>query len=186
MINKGQVMTQYYRIMNKNGGYTWVQTCATVVCNSKNAEEQNVICVNYVIRYVISNHFQLCSVVKIISCLIDLDVRTPRAPDIVIPISDRDQWWLVGLSCGMAGSGIIIRLMRKLWIGVLFSSRPLNGLSLAYMTGWNFIIYICIRIDNECEIAKSDVARPKFLNSFCLEEANCEKLMLISNSRCSC
>jgi NADH:ubiquinone oxidoreductase subunit E len=52
VINKGQVMTQYYRFMNKNGGYTWVQTCATVVCNSKNAEEQNVICVNYVIRYV--------------------------------------------------------------------------------------------------------------------------------------
>lgn len=35
--------------MNKNGGYTWLQTCATVICNSKNAEEQNVICVNYVI-----------------------------------------------------------------------------------------------------------------------------------------
>lgn len=27
----------------------WVQTCATVVCNSKNADEQNIICVNYVI-----------------------------------------------------------------------------------------------------------------------------------------
>lgn len=53
VINKGQVMTQYYRVMNKNGGYTWVQTCATVVCNSKNAEEQNIICVNYVIRYAV-------------------------------------------------------------------------------------------------------------------------------------
>nr|XP_023012829.1 protein trachealess isoform X3 [Leptinotarsa decemlineata] len=49
LINKGQVLTHYYRIMNKNGGFTWVQTCATVVCNSKNAEEQNIICVNYVI-----------------------------------------------------------------------------------------------------------------------------------------
>lgn len=35
--------------MNKNGGYTWLQTCATVVCNSKNADEQNIICVNYVV-----------------------------------------------------------------------------------------------------------------------------------------
>lgn len=35
--------------MNKNGGYTWMQSCATVVCNSKNADEQNIICVNYVI-----------------------------------------------------------------------------------------------------------------------------------------
>lgn len=49
VINKGQVLTHYYRIMNKNGGYTWVQTCATVVCNSKNADEQNIICVNYII-----------------------------------------------------------------------------------------------------------------------------------------
>lgn len=50
VINKGQVLTHYFRLMNKNGGYTWMQTCATVVCNSKNAEEQNIICVNYVIR----------------------------------------------------------------------------------------------------------------------------------------
>ncbi|XP_030748673.1 protein trachealess isoform X3 [Sitophilus oryzae] len=49
LINKGQVLTHYYRIMNKNGGYTWIQTCATVVCNTKNADEQNIICVNYVI-----------------------------------------------------------------------------------------------------------------------------------------
>ncbi|XP_065202333.1 protein trachealess isoform X2 [Planococcus citri] len=49
LINKGQMITHYYKLMNKNGGYTWVQTCATVVCSSKNAEEQNIICVNYVI-----------------------------------------------------------------------------------------------------------------------------------------
>lgn len=35
--------------MNKNGGYTWIQTCATVVCSAKNADEQNIVCVNYVI-----------------------------------------------------------------------------------------------------------------------------------------
>ncbi|KAL1138937.1 hypothetical protein AAG570_008999 [Ranatra chinensis] len=49
LINKGQVLTHYYRLMNKNGGYTWVQTCGTVVCSSKNADEQNIICVNYVV-----------------------------------------------------------------------------------------------------------------------------------------
>lgn len=43
------MLTHYYRLMNKNGGYTWLQTCATVVCNSKNADEQNIICVNYVV-----------------------------------------------------------------------------------------------------------------------------------------
>lgn len=50
MIHKGQVLTHYYRLMNKSGGFTWLQTCATVVCSSKNAEETNIICVNYVIR----------------------------------------------------------------------------------------------------------------------------------------
>lgn len=43
------MLTHYYRFMNKNGGFTWLQTCATVVCNSKNADEQNIICVNYVV-----------------------------------------------------------------------------------------------------------------------------------------
>ncbi|CRK97341.1 CLUMA_CG010732, isoform A [Clunio marinus] len=45
----GQVLTHYYRIMNKNGGYTWIQTCATIVCNAKNNDEQHIICVNYAI-----------------------------------------------------------------------------------------------------------------------------------------
>ncbi|KAK9499120.1 hypothetical protein O3M35_003625 [Rhynocoris fuscipes] len=49
LINKGQVLTHYYRVMSKNGGYVWIQTCATVVSTSKNAEEQNIICVNYVV-----------------------------------------------------------------------------------------------------------------------------------------
>jgi hypothetical protein len=113
VINKGQVMTQYYRFMNKNGGYTWVQTCATVVCNSKNAEEQNVICVNYVIRYVISYHFQLCSVLKVISCLIDLDVCTSQAPNIVTLIFGSEQWQLVARSYGRTWARIIIWLMRR-------------------------------------------------------------------------
>lgn len=46
------MLTGYYRLMNKSGGYTWLQTCATVVCSTKNADEQNIICVNYVIRWV--------------------------------------------------------------------------------------------------------------------------------------
>ncbi|XP_067646969.1 protein trachealess [Eurosta solidaginis] len=49
LIEKGQVLTGYFRLMNKIGGYTWLQTCATVVCSTKNADEQNIICVNYVI-----------------------------------------------------------------------------------------------------------------------------------------
>ena len=50
VIQKGQVMSPYFRLLNKTGGYTWVQICATVVVNNKNGDEQNIICVNYVIR----------------------------------------------------------------------------------------------------------------------------------------
>ncbi|XP_023222499.1 protein trachealess-like isoform X3 [Centruroides sculpturatus] len=49
LIHKGQVMSEYYRVMNKTGGYTWIQTCATIICNNKSSEEQSIICVNYVL-----------------------------------------------------------------------------------------------------------------------------------------
>ncbi|GIY72464.1 protein trachealess [Caerostris extrusa] len=52
LLQKGQVMSGYYRLMNKNGGYTWLQSCATVICNSKNTEEETIICVNYVLSNV--------------------------------------------------------------------------------------------------------------------------------------
>ncbi|RWS15018.1 protein trachealess-like isoform X5 [Dinothrombium tinctorium] len=63
LIHKGQVMSKYYRIINKNGGYTWVQTCATLICSNNNGsnknstnsannneeQEQSIITINYVI-----------------------------------------------------------------------------------------------------------------------------------------
>ncbi|OQR73815.1 hypothetical protein BIW11_09500 [Tropilaelaps mercedesae] len=51
IMHKGQAMSGYYRLMNKNGGFSWIQTCATVICASKQSsqEEQSIICVNYVI-----------------------------------------------------------------------------------------------------------------------------------------
>nr|CAG4651732.1 EOG090X0484 [Triops cancriformis] len=49
LLHKGQVMTPYYRLMNRRGGYSWIQSCATVVCSSKNGDEQSIICVNYVV-----------------------------------------------------------------------------------------------------------------------------------------
>lgn len=51
MLNKGQVLTDYYRLMNRHGGYVWMQTCATIICNAKNVDEQNIIAINYVLRY---------------------------------------------------------------------------------------------------------------------------------------
>ena len=42
-------MSTYFRFLNRRGGYTWMQMCATLVCNTKNENEQSIICVNYVL-----------------------------------------------------------------------------------------------------------------------------------------
>ncbi|XP_055627267.1 protein trachealess isoform X2 [Toxorhynchites rutilus septentrionalis] len=49
LIQKGQVLTPFYRILNKSTGYFWIQTCCTMVCQTKNMNDQTVICVNYII-----------------------------------------------------------------------------------------------------------------------------------------
>ena len=49
VLNKGQVLTDYYRLLNKRGGYVWVQTCATI-SYSKNSDDENMIGINYVLR----------------------------------------------------------------------------------------------------------------------------------------
>ncbi|KAM5129929.1 neuronal PAS domain-containing protein 3 isoform 2-T2 [Mantella aurantiaca] len=49
LLNKGQCVTKYYRWMQKNGGYIWVQSCATISINAKNANERNIIWVNYIL-----------------------------------------------------------------------------------------------------------------------------------------
>ena len=63
VLNKGQVLTDYYRLMNRHGGYVWLQTCATIICNAKNVDEQNIIAINYVLRYAQppTHHFSLHS-----------------------------------------------------------------------------------------------------------------------------
>ncbi|KAK5857862.1 hypothetical protein PBY51_011076 [Eleginops maclovinus] len=52
LINKGQCVTKYYRWIQKNSGYIWIQSSATLTINTKNGNEKNVIWVNYVL----SNH----------------------------------------------------------------------------------------------------------------------------------
>ena len=54
VLAKGQVMTNYYRIMTRSGGFVWVQTCATTLLNGKNAEDQNVLAINYILRWVVT------------------------------------------------------------------------------------------------------------------------------------
>ncbi|KAG5269631.1 hypothetical protein AALO_G00204200 [Alosa alosa] len=49
LLRKGQVVTGYYRWLQRRGGYLWVQSCATVSINHKAPHERNIIWVNYVL-----------------------------------------------------------------------------------------------------------------------------------------
>ncbi|XP_037631111.1 neuronal PAS domain-containing protein 1 isoform X1 [Sebastes umbrosus] len=49
LLRKGQVVTNYYRWLQRRGGYLWIQSSATVSINHKAPHERNVIWVNYVI-----------------------------------------------------------------------------------------------------------------------------------------
>lgn len=55
VMNKGQCVTKYYRWIQKNGGYIWIQSSATIAVNVKNASEKNIIWVNYVLRSEVNN-----------------------------------------------------------------------------------------------------------------------------------
>lgn len=34
LLKKGQMMSGYYRLLARNGGYIWIQTCGTLICNN--------------------------------------------------------------------------------------------------------------------------------------------------------
>lgn len=46
---KGQVTTKYYRFMTKSGGWTWVQSQAHVVHNTRSSRPHCIVAVNYVL-----------------------------------------------------------------------------------------------------------------------------------------
>ncbi|XP_036379626.1 neuronal PAS domain-containing protein 3-like [Megalops cyprinoides] len=49
LLRKGQVVTGYYRWLQRNGGFMWIQSYAAISINHKAPHEQNIIWVNYVI-----------------------------------------------------------------------------------------------------------------------------------------
>lgn len=51
MLSKGQVSTSYYRFLANRGGFVWAQTQATVLYNSKTAEPEAVVCLNFILRW---------------------------------------------------------------------------------------------------------------------------------------
>ena len=50
VLNKGQVLTKYYRWMNKNGGWVWMQTKASLIPHPTNPELKQMLCLNYIVR----------------------------------------------------------------------------------------------------------------------------------------
>ncbi|KAL1267248.1 hypothetical protein QQF64_002923 [Cirrhinus molitorella] len=49
LLVKGQVTTKYYRMLAKHGGWVWVQSCATIVHNSRSSRPHCIVSVNYVL-----------------------------------------------------------------------------------------------------------------------------------------
>ncbi|XP_074662483.1 protein trachealess-like [Tubulanus polymorphus] len=49
LLTKGQVLSDYFRIMNVHGGQVWLQMCATIIFNNKNSDEESIICIIYVL-----------------------------------------------------------------------------------------------------------------------------------------
>lgn len=50
VLTKGQVLTKYYRWMNKNGGWVWMQTKASLIPHPTNPELKQMLCLNYIVR----------------------------------------------------------------------------------------------------------------------------------------
>lgn len=50
VLDKGQVMTGYYRWLQRAGGFVWLQSVATVAVNGKSPGERHVLWVSYVLR----------------------------------------------------------------------------------------------------------------------------------------
>ncbi|XP_047463276.1 single-minded homolog 2 [Mugil cephalus] len=49
LLVKGQVTTKYYRMLSKHGGWVWVQSCATIVHNSRSSRPHCIVSVNHVL-----------------------------------------------------------------------------------------------------------------------------------------
>ena len=50
VLAKGQVLSDYYRMINKNGGYSWAQICASTLYSSKTSDTHTVLAIIYILR----------------------------------------------------------------------------------------------------------------------------------------
>ena len=54
VLNKGQSLSDYWRLLNRNGGYIWTQMRSTLTCSTKNPDDQHIVVVVYVLRFLIA------------------------------------------------------------------------------------------------------------------------------------
>ncbi|XP_027701776.1 neuronal PAS domain-containing protein 1-like [Vombatus ursinus] len=59
LLDKGQVVTGYYRWLQRAGGFIWLQSVATVAISGKSPGERHVVWVSYILSQVESSHMAL-------------------------------------------------------------------------------------------------------------------------------
>lgn len=50
VLTKGQVLSDYFRMINKNGGHVWAQICASTLYSSKTSDTHTVLTIIYILR----------------------------------------------------------------------------------------------------------------------------------------
>ncbi len=59
LLLKGQVTTKYFRFLTRDGGWIWMQSCATIVHNSRSSRPHCIVSVNHVISDFEAKHLVL-------------------------------------------------------------------------------------------------------------------------------
>lgn len=53
VMTRGEGLSAYYRLQNKYGEYIWMQSRATMMFDSRTGRPSYIVCMNFVIKYVI-------------------------------------------------------------------------------------------------------------------------------------
>jgi len=72
VVNKGQTLSDYWRLVNKYDRLVWLQSRATLVCNAKSLDDQHIVVINYVIRYSgrsTDRHARIASMDQLLRCI---------------------------------------------------------------------------------------------------------------------
>ncbi|KAK3576329.1 hypothetical protein CHS0354_039735 [Potamilus streckersoni] len=91
LFSKGQTWTGQYRFLAKNGGYAWVMTQGTVICNSRMQKPQCVVCVHFVLsaveqKNIIESQVQIRTMSRVQTPV--MSPVSPSAPVTASPIKD--------------------------------------------------------------------------------------------------